>query len=51
MSLRPVAPLVWFAGKEPVRRRLAELIGREQLDDFITVQPLPSGITAFRWAE
>lgn len=34
--------VVWFAATEALRRRLAELIARERLDDFIPVQALPA---------
>jgi hypothetical protein len=36
--------VVWFAGRDAVRRALARLIARERLDDFVQVQPLPRGV-------
>jgi hypothetical protein len=41
--------VVWLCAGEPVRRRLAELIRREQVDDFMTVEPLPAAIAVASW--
>lgn len=41
--------VAWYAGAEPVRRRIEALIGRERLDDFMTVLPLPEGVTVYSW--
>lgn len=43
--------VVWFAGAEPVRRRLEDLVERERLGDFMRVEPLPPAITVQQWGQ
>jgi hypothetical protein len=41
--------VAWFAATEALRRRLADLITRERLDDFMAVEPLPPGVWVRAW--
>ena len=39
----------WIGATEAVAERLTEVIEREQLDDCMTVRPLPAGVTVPSW--
>jgi hypothetical protein len=41
--------VAWFVATEALRRRLDDLIARERLDDFMGVEPLPSGVRVRAW--
>jgi Replication-relaxation len=41
--------VVWFVAPAALRRRLGELLARERLDDFMTVEPLPAGVRVPAW--
>jgi hypothetical protein len=39
----------WFCATPALHRRLAELVERERMDDFITVELVPTSITVTPW--
>lgn len=41
--------VVWFVAAAALRRRLGDLLARERLDDFMTVEPLPAGVRVPTW--
>jgi len=42
--------VVWYAAKEPVRRRLQVIVERERLGDLMAVLALPEGVTVYEWS-
>jgi hypothetical protein len=34
----------WFCATEAIRRRIADLVERERMDDFVAVEPVPAGV-------
>jgi hypothetical protein len=36
----------WFCARPAIRQRLAELVDRERIADFVAVEALPAGVTA-----
>jgi hypothetical protein len=41
--------VAWFCATPALQRRLAELVARERLDDFISVEPVPAGAAVSLW--
>ena len=40
----------WFVEGASLRKRLADLVGRELLDDLISVEALPDALGGSTWA-
>ncbi len=39
----------WFCATPALRRKIADLVERERLGDFVGVAPLPAGVVAHGW--